>query len=135
MTGALVDVRLHLHRGVDTLQVRCQDLSLGKSLPRIRLLVTQLAVEVRPFHDVAVDQTDGADAGAHQIFRRVAAECAAANDQDPGGPQPRLALLAQRGVNSLTRVAIRAGNGGFFRFGGHTHCVGARLLCSWKCTV
>lgn len=53
-------------------------------LPDARGGVADLSVQIRTLHGVAVNDADGADAGAGNVLRGGAAEAAGANDEDFG---------------------------------------------------
>ena len=54
---------------------------LGKALAGVALVEEDLALEVGPLDDVAIDDSHAADAGADEGIGRRAAQCPAAADQ------------------------------------------------------
>ena len=92
--------------GVDSRKPGCQGLRLEGSLPRVGLLEAGLALEVRPLHDITVDEPQDPDSRSSQVLGRVASQSPAAHDEDSSSSNARLPLLPNGTEEDLPEVAV-----------------------------
>ena len=70
----------------------------------VRFIEKYLALQVRGFDEIAVDDFEVTDARADQEIGRCGADGTAAHDCGAGGEQPLLAFRADPGEEHLARV-------------------------------
>ena len=92
------------HGRIDRAQPALRGDRLGKNVESIGLLEEGLPLQVGGLHEIAIDDSQVADAGANEKIRCRGADCAAADDDRPGGEKPLLPCRADPGEKHLARV-------------------------------
>jgi hypothetical protein len=91
---------------VDAVEACGGGLGLWKPSLGVIFVVEGLALEVGGFDDVAIDEGEGADAGAGEEVGGGCAQCAKPKDGDVGAGEELLALVAYGLEAALARVAV-----------------------------
>jgi hypothetical protein len=86
-------------------------LGLGERVAGVGLVEQDLALEVGGFDEVAVDEGEGADAGAGEERGGGGSGGSYADDGDVGGAQQMLAFGSDAGEEYLPGVAVVVGDG------------------------
>ena len=102
------DVGVDGDGGVEEGDVAAGGLGLGERLEGVGLVEEDLALEVGGLDEVAVDEGEGADAGAGEQRGGGSSGGTAADDGDVGGGELLLARGADAGKENLAGVAVVA---------------------------
>ncbi len=101
----VIDDRGHPDVGVGPGDTSLRGLRFRQSIGDVLLIEQHLALQVRQFHDVAIDDHEMTDAGARQHFSGDTTERPAAEYQRSRVGQPLLALPAEAGQQHLALVS------------------------------
>jgi len=106
------DVGMDGDGGVEERDLAAGGFGLGEGLEGVGLVEEDLALEVGGLDEVAVDEGEGADAGAGEEGGCCCSGGSAADDGDVRGGELALALSSDAGEEDLTGVAVVVVNGG-----------------------
>jgi hypothetical protein len=102
----VVDPGFDLNGRIDPAQFRFGGYRLGKIAPHIALIEQRLALQVREFHKISIDQPDKADAGADNLIGGNSSKGPKADQQNSGRREAQLAGFADGGKSNLARVTF-----------------------------
>jgi hypothetical protein len=105
--GTLGHERDDRHLMVDFAETLRGRNGLGQTGDRVGFAEQDLALQIAPFHDVAVDDQQTTDTGSGERVECMRAKGAATDDQDGRFAQAGLARFADAGNPSLSAVAVR----------------------------
>jgi hypothetical protein len=112
------DVGVDGDGGVEESDLAAGGFGLGEPVAGVGLVEEDLALEVGGFDEVAVDEGEGADAGAGEEGCGGGSGGSYADDDDVGGAKQLLAGESDAGEEDLTGVAVVIGDGSGGRGGG-----------------
>lgn len=105
------DVRVNCDRGIEECDLAPGGFGFRERFERVGLIEEDLTLEVGGFDEVAVDEGEGADAGAGEQRRGCSSGGSAAYDGDVRTGEKVLPLGPNAGKEYLSRVSFGVGDG------------------------